>query len=178
MDLSQELAIARSTICDSKLTDCIDTSKLVCEIYCYNAIHSPTLFAQIYCHNDLYSFIYARTVLVDFWGSKSISQTFENTQKASLHSAKSGNIVCGMKLLQPDDSHLCDIISVLPNKTDHSKHSGVALDGQFTYIKSYAGEAPAELSFFDVSDIKSTPLSDSQVKVLENMTSLLGEITK
>lgn len=178
MNLMQELAIARDTIRDSKLLDGITNADLVCEIYCYNAIHYPTFFAQIYNCDGFCRFVYTRTFFMDFWGNKSISQTFEDTQKASLHSAKSGNFVCGMKVLPPDDLRLCNIISILPNKNECTTHPGLTLDGHFTYIKNHTNETPAEISFFDVSDIRNTLLSNSQVEVLENMVAGLLEIIK
>ena len=178
MNLNKELNIARNVIIDSKLLDGIVGAKLTCEIYCYNAIHYPTIFVQIYNRDDLYYFIYSRTVFADFWGNKSISQTFEETQKASLHCANVGNFVCGMKVLPPDDVILCNIISILPNKTEHAIRFEVVLDGRFTYIKNTKEETPAEMSFFDVGDIKNTLLSNSQMEILENMPVLFSEIIK
>ena len=178
MNLNKELNIARNVINNSKLLDGIVNAKLTCEIYCYNAIHHPTFFAQIYNRGDLYYFIYSRTLFADFWGNKSISQTFEDTQKASLHHANVGNFVCGMKALPSDDATLCNIISVLPSETEFATCSGVTLDGRFTYIKNIKEETTAEISFFNVGDIKNTLLSNSQVKILENIPILFSEIIK
>lgn len=178
MNLNQELNIARNIILNSKLTDGFSGANLLCEIYCHNSIHYPTFFAQIYSHNNRYYFVYVKTFFVDYWGIKTSSETFENTQKASLHPAKAGNYVCGLKLLHANDLNLTKIISILPSKTEHETPSGLVLDGQFTYIINFLNENPVEISFFNANSLKTNLLNDVQTNILENISLIFCEITK
>ena len=163
----EDIIIAEHALNELLLTCSVSLAELICDVYCIPSHNHQTFYMKLYQSEKDFIILYAKTFFADFAGFRSTMCSFKNCIDAQKHSASTGQIICGKKILSKSDATIKELISCLPLKTELINY--IMLDGENTIIINHLQKQSTILSYSSNANFKLNQYSDNQKFFLNNL---------